>query len=359
MKNDKIFIIAEAGVNHNWDINLAYKLIDIAKECWADAVKFQTFKAEGVVTKEWKMAEYQKNNIWKSLSQLDMIKKFELKFDDFWKLKEYCDKIGIMFLSSPHSGKDSIDYLYSIWVPYLKFWSWELTNLPILRYAARKWKPIILWTGMATMDEVRFAVNNIKDENNNVDISLLHCTTNYPCPFNEVNLGAMISMIKEFPKLTIWYSDHTLWWEVPVMAAYYWAKIIEKHFTISKDMEWPDHKASASPEELKDIIEKIRYIEQIDNKENRIKENIGDNCWIIMWSYEKKPNESEIKIMPQVRKSIVAAHNLEKWHILTDDDLLIKRPIWWIEPKYYYEILGKETKTDIKEDQQITFNDLI
>lgn len=355
--NDKIFFIAEAWVNHNWDVNLAYKLIDIAKEAWADAVKFQTFKAEWVVTSFWKMAEYQKNNLWKEETQLDMIKKFELKFEDFWKLKEYCDKIWIMFLSSPHSWKDSVDYLESIGIKYFKFWSGDLTNIPILKYTAKYGKPIILWTGMATMDEVKLAIKSIREVWNN-DIYILHCTTNYPCPYDEVNLRAMISMQKELNDVTIWYSDHTLWRQVPLMASFYGAKIIEKHFTIDKNLEWPDHIASASPEELKMIIYRIREFEKNPMTEKKLKQEIWDIYDLIMWSSEKKPNKSEEKIMTQVKKSIVLSKDLKTGHIISEDDLLMKRPMWWLEPKYYFDLIWKKINKDLSKDYQISFSDI-
>ena len=248
------FIIAEAGVNHNGDIRLAKKLIDVAKDAGADAVKFQTFKAEGVVTAYTDSTDYAKKNIGRNISQMQMMKSLELNYDDFKKLKKYCDKKEIIFLSTPHSF-DAIDFLENL-IPAYKFGSGDITNIPALKHAASKGKPIILGTGMSTLDEVKHAINAIKSEGNE-QIVVLHCTTNYPCPFKEVNLRAMITMKKELDCL-VGYSDHTLGILVPIVATALGATVIEKHFTIDKSLPGPDHKASLEPDELKNMITEIK-----------------------------------------------------------------------------------------------------
>ena len=352
----RIFIIAEAWVNHNWNVLLAYKLADEAKTAWADAVKFQTFFAEDVVTENWNMALYQKKNIWNEQSQLSMLKKLELKRNDFKKLKEYCNKIWIMFLSTPHWSLKDIDFLDSLWMKIFKFWSGDLTNIPALKFAAKKGKPIMLWTWMAYLNEVYDAINTIKEEWND-QITVLHCTTNYPCPFQEVNLEAMKTMIDQL-NIDVGYSDHTLWYEVSLLASSLWAKVIEKHFTLDTNMPWPDHKASASPKELKWLISKIRKYENWKITKDDIIKKLWKTYHIIMGSAEKKPNSSELKIMKDVKKSIVISKNLSKWHIIINEDLALKRPMWWLEPKYYYDLIWKKTNKNLLKNKKITFNDI-
>jgi len=356
MNNNKIFFIAEAWVNHNWDINLAYKLIDEAKKAWADAIKFQTFKAKDIVTSEWKMANYQKKNLWLEESQYEMLKKLELSYEDFKDLKKYCDKKGIMFLSTPHSSFEDIDFLNDLWMKYFKFGSWDLNNIPFLQYAAKFNKPLILWTWMSYLDEVKYSVEVIKKVWNN-DIIVLHATTNYPCPFNEVNLNAMITMQKELD-VQVWYSDHTLWWEVPVLSALYWAKVIEKHFTLDNDMSWPDHKASANIEMLKIIISKVRKVERWELNLEYVKKELWDIYEVIMWSSEKKPNNSELETMNLIKKSIVLARDIKEWEIIWENDLSIKRPMWWLEPRYYYDLIWKKVKSNLNKDYKIKLTDV-
>jgi len=273
--NEPCFVIAEAGVNHNGKIELAKKLVDAAAKAKADAVKFQTFKADLVVTKEADLASYAERNIGQKISQLDMLKHVELAYNDFAIIKQYCDKKNIIFLSTPHSF-DAIDFLEDL-VPAYKFGSGDITNTPALKRAAKKGKPIILGTGMSTLDEVRYAINAIKSEGNE-QIIVLHCTTNYPCPMAEVNLRAMITMQQELDCL-VGYSDHTLGISVPIIAAAMGATVIEKHFTIDKSLPGPDHKASLEPDELKSMIKEIRKTGKI------------------LGSFDKKPTKSEKKIM--------------------------------------------------------------
>lgn len=339
MKNldfKKCFIIAEAGVNHNGSLKLAKKLVDAAKDAGADAVKFQTFKAEDVVTKAAGMADYQKKNTGKNGSQLKMLKKIELSCRDFIELKKYCDKKGIIFLSTPHT-EDAVNFLKPLVSAY-KVGSGDLTNLPVLKKIAAKKKPIILGTGMATLKEVKEAVETIKKCGNN-KIIILHCTTNYPCLLNEVNLRAMTTLKKEF-NLPVGYSDHTKNVFVPIMAIAMGASVIEKHFTLNKNMPGSDHKASLEPQELKEMVYNIRQAEKI------------------LGSAIKKPAESEKKIMKIARKSIVAKRDILKGEKITGSMLIIKRPGIGIEPKYLNKVINKKTKKEVKKDQLISWKDI-
>jgi N,N'-diacetyllegionaminate synthase len=325
------FIIAEAGVNHNGDLLLAKKLIDAAKFAGADAIKFQTFKTEGVVVDNAPMAEYQQKNTGKKSSQKEMLKKLELKYEDFCELKDYCDDKDIIFLSTPHSF-DAIDFLEPL-VPAYKFGSGDLTNTPALEYAAKKGKPIIIGTGMSTLKEVKTAVDAINRQGNK-EVVVLHCTTSYPCKLEEVNLRAMLTLRKELNCL-VGYSDHTLGINVPIMAATLGATIIEKHFTLDKSLPGPDHKASLNPAELKEMVKGIRDVEKI------------------LGSEEKKPTYSERKIMTLVRKSVVAAKNIPQGTKIIDDMLAIKRPGTGIIPREIKKIVGKTAKRHIKKDELI------
>jgi len=326
----KVFIIAEAGVNHNGSLDLAYQLIDVAKDAGADAVKFQTFKADNVVSKLADKAEYQKKTTGSNKSQLEMIKKLELSFEDFVKLKKYCDKKGIMFLSTPFDY-ESVDFLEKL-VPLYKVGSGEITNLPFLGYIGKKRKPIILSTGMANLGEVEEAINTIRKVNLNADISLLHCTTNYPTSYEEVNLKAMQTLVAVF-KLPVGYSDHTLGMEVPIAAVAMGAKIIEKHFTLDKNLPGPDHKASLEPVELKKMVKAIRNIEVA----------LGDGI--------KKPNKSEIEIMKVARRSLIALRDIRVGEIIKESDIAIKRPGTGIQPKFKDIVIGMKLINDIKQDE--------
>jgi len=325
------FVIAEAGVNHNGDITLAKQLVDTAKNAGADAVKFQTFKAEGVVTTNTTIASYARKNLGKTLTQQEMIKHLELSYNEFISLKKYCDTKKILFLSTPHSF-DAIDFLDPL-VPAYKFGSGDLTNIPALRYAAKKHKPMLLGTGMATLAEVRTAIRAIRKTGNN-QIIALHCTTNYPCPLNEVNLRAMLTM-RHALNCLVGYSDHTMGITVPIMAATLGAVVIEKHFTLDKTLQGPDHKASLEPLELSQMIAAIRDVETI------------------LGSYAKKPTASEKDIMKIVRKSIVAAQDIPKGSLLRKDLLGIKRPGTGLPPAKLDTLLGRKTKRDIKKDELI------
>ena len=326
----KIFIIAEAGVNHNGRVDLAYKLVDVAKEAGADAIKFQTFKAEKVVSSKAPKAEYQKKATSSDESQLEMIKKLELSFEDFVKLKKYCDKKGIMFLSTPFDHQ-SIDFLYNL-IDIYKIPSGEIINYPYLKHIAAKNKPMIMSTGMTNLGEVEEAINTIRTVNSEAKISLLHCTTNYPAPYEEVNLKAMQTLTAAF-KLPVGYSDHTLGIEVPIAAAALGARIIEKHFTLDKKLLGPDHKASLEPGELKEMIKAIRNIEKA----------LGDGI--------KKPNKSEIEIIKVARRSLIATRDIRIGEIIKESDIIIKRPGTGIPPKFKEIVIGMRIINGIRQDE--------
>lgn len=333
MKN-KTFIIAEAGVNHNGSIEIAKKMIEVAKECGADAIKFQTFKAEKVISKYAPKAEYQKQTTGEIDSQLEMVKKLELSFDDFIVLKEYCDKLNIMFLSTPFDF-ESIDFLDDLGLEIFKIPSGEITNLPYLEKIGKLGKKIILSTGMADLGEIEDALYILTScGTKKEEITVLHCNTEYPTSYEDVNLLAMLT-IKEAFKVKVGYSDHTLGIEVPIAAVALGASVIEKHFTLDKNMEGPDHKASLEPHELKAMIDAIRNIEK----------SLGDGI--------KKPSKSELKNKDIARKSIVAKREIKKGEIFTEDNITVKRPGNGISPMRWYEVLGKVALKDYKEDELI------
>lgn len=338
-KGEPTFVIAEAGVNHNGSIDLVLKLIDKAKEVGADAIKFQTFKAEQVATQGAGITDYQKKNIGKKESQVEMLKKLE--FEESWypKIIKKCKEKGIIFLSTPHGGFESVNLLQKNGVLAFKFGSGDLTNLPLLKYAARFKKPMILGTGMATMGEIKEAIKIIKSVGNN-KIIILHCTTNYPCPHNEVNLRAMQTMIDDLGVM-VGYSDHTNGSQVPIMAVTLGAQVIEKHFTLDNKMKGPDHRASANPEVFKKMVSGIRQVE------------------IILGFKEKRPTKGEIKNINIVRKSLVANHDIKKGEKFTKENIGIKRPGTGLAPKHYFNILGKKSKIDIKADTLIKKNDFV
>jgi len=332
-EEEPCFIIAEAGVNHNGSVELAKKLIDAAKDAGADAVKFQTFKAENVVVKDAQKAEYQKETTGEG-SQYEMIKKLELTEEGFRELADYAEKKDIMFLSSPFD-KESVDLLYELDVPAFKVGSGEITNFPLLRYIAKKRKPIILSTGMSTLGEIEEALDVIRSEGVE-DIILLHCVSNYPARIEDVNLRA-IETLKQAFKLPVGFSDHTLGIIVPIAAVALGACVIEKHFTLDRNLPGPDHRASLEPDELKEMVKAIREVEKA----------LGNGI--------KKPTKEEEKIKKVARKSIVAKVDISKGAIITEDMLDVKRPGTGIEPKYLKFIIGRKAKEDIKKDDVIRF----
>lgn len=329
------FIIAEAGVNHNGDITFAKKLIDAAFEAGADAVKFQTFKAENIVTPTAEKAEYQKMTTGTSESQYEMIKKLELSDADFWDLSEYAKNTGILFLSTPFD-EESVDLLDEMGVPAFKIPSGEITNFPLLKKIALKSKPIILSTGMATLGDVEESVNYLKKYGAK-EIVLLHCTTSYPAPITSVNLRAMETLQCAF-QVPVGYSDHTEGITVPIAAVAMGACVIEKHFTLDRTLPGPDHKASLEPHELTAMVKAIRDVENA----------LGNGI--------KGPNDEEEAIKKVARRSIVAKRDLKEGEILIEEDLAIKRPGTGIEPKYKDSIVHKKVMFSIKKDQVITWD---
>ncbi len=328
----KIFIIAEAGVNHNGDVKMAQKLIDVAKSAGADAVKFQTFKAESLVSKVAQKADYQKQTTGADESQLEMVKKLELSFCDFRELKKYCDEKEISFLSTPFDF-ESIDFLESLEMPIYKVPSGEITNLPYLMKIASKGKPVIMSTGMSDMDEVESALEMLRD-NGAGSVTLLHCNTQYPTPFEDANIKAMLTLEERFG-VAVGYSDHTLGIEAPIAAVALGATVIEKHFTLDKNMEGPDHKASLDPQELIDMVTSIRNIELA----------LGDGI--------KTPSKSEIPNKEVARKSIVAKRNIVKGEIFIEENITVKRPGNGISPMKWFEVLGRSAEHDYFEDELI------
>jgi len=327
-----VFIIAEAGVNHNGSIEIAKKMVDQAKEAGADCIKFQTFIAENLVSKKADKADYQKKQADSNESQLDMLKKLELSFDEFVELNEYCKQKNIEFLSTAFD-MDSIDFLIKLDMRRWKIPSGEMTNLPYLIKIAKTEKPVILSTGMSTIDEINETVKILK-EHGCGDITVLHCTTEYPAPYKDVNLRAM-NTIQDEIGLPIGYSDHTKGIEVSIAAVAMGATVIEKHFTLNKDMEGPDHKASQEPDGLKVMIKAIRNIE------------------LAIGNREKKLTESEMKNILIARKSIIANRNINKGEIFTEDSLTVKRPGNGISPMKWFEIIGQCAKRDFEEDELI------
>ena len=326
-----VYIIAEAGVNHNGSFELACKLVDAAKDAGVDCIKFQTFKSSNLVSHNAQKAEYQKDTTGDG-SQVDMLKKLELSYDEFLALKDYCDKIGICFLSTPFDF-DSIDFLNSIDMPFWKIPSGEVTNLPYLVALAKTGKPVVMSTGMCEMDEIAAAISVLKD-NGIKDIKLLHCNTEYPTPFEDVNLKAMQTMRDVF-ELEVGYSDHTKGIEVSVAAVALGATVIEKHFTLDRNMEGPDHKASLEPDELKAMVSSIRHIEQA------------------LGSGDKTPSPSEKKNITVARKSIVAKIDIKKGEVLTEKNITVKRPGTGVSPMRWHEVIGTKAVKDFQEDELI------
>ena len=327
-----VYIIAEAGVNHNGSLKLAKQLVDEAKKAGADCIKFQTFISKNIVSKNAEKAEYQNKNTQTKESQLEMLQKLELSFKDFLELKEYCKLKEIEFLSTPFDF-ESIDFLFNLGMDKWKIPSGDITNLPYLIKIAKFKKPIILSTGMSTMDEIYKAINILR-ENGSSDITVLHCTTEYPTPFDEVNLKAMLT-IKDTFKVKIGYSDHTKGLEVPIAAVALGATVIEKHFTLDCNMDGPDQKASLEPQELKSMVESIRHIES----------SLGDGI--------KKPTKSEQKNKVIARKSIIAKIKIEKGELFSEKNITVKRPGNGISPMHWFDVIGKFAPRNFEEDELI------
>ncbi|MCD4762964.1 MAG: N-acetylneuraminate synthase [Desulfobacterales bacterium] len=335
MSYNKTYIIAEAGVNHNGSLKLAQKMIDVAVDAGADAVKFQTFKAEKVVSRYAPKAEYQKKTTGADEFQLEMVKKLELDEVAHKELLACCRSRNIQFLSTPFD-LESIDLLNKLGLEIFKIPSGEITNLPYLRKIGALKKEIILSTGMSDLGEIENALNVLTGTGTKLkDITILHCNTEYPTPMQDVNLKAMQTIKSAFPGVHVGYSDHTEGIEVPIAAVAMGAAIIEKHFTLDKNMEGPDHKASLEPDELTAMVKAIRNIETA----------LGTGI--------KKPLSSELKNKTIARKSIVAARNICKGESFTEENLTVKRPGTGISPMRWDEVIGQLVQKDYKQDDMV------
>ena len=352
------YIIAEAGVNHNGSFSMAKKLIDVVKEAGADAVKFQTFRAENLVTKEARQAEYQVENLGEATSQFEMLKKLELSFDEFASLKDYCDNIGIEFLSTPFDY-DSVDFLVDqLQMQTVKIPSGELTNSPFIHYIATKQKKMIISTGMATIDEIHEALSFVAyglarpDADVSIDsvhsfyktneakailqkfVTVLHCTTEYPAPLETINLNAMNQLSEELG-LPIGFSDHSEGITIPIAAISMGATVIEKHFTLDRTLPGPDHVASLEPSELAAMVEGIRQVECA----------LGTGL--------KQPTVNEMKNRIAARKSLVASVDIKQGELLNLSNIAIKRPGNGMPPSKYWSILGEKATKFYRRDEQI------
>jgi len=328
----KTYIIAEAGVNHNGNIERALTMIDEAKKAGVDAVKFQTFRSQNLVLESASKAEYQKETTGNVETQYEMLKKLELSYDDFKRLKQHATDIGIEFLSTPFDF-ESIDFLYELGLPFWKIPSGEITNMPYLLKMEQTKLPIILSTGMCNMDEIQDALNIFKAYDKE-DITLLQCNTEYPTPYSDVNLRAMNTM-KEVFGVKVGYSDHTRGIEVAIAAVAMGACVVEKHFTLDRNLPGPDHKASLEPLELTQMVTSIRNIELA----------LGDGI--------KTPSMSEIKNREVARKSIVAKTAIHKSEVFTKDNITTKRPGDGISPMRWCDILGQSAIRDYQVDEKI------
>ena len=328
------FIIAEAGVNHNGSFTIAKKMVAVAAEAGADAIKFQTFTAKNLVIKNAPKAEYQRQNTPSSESQYEMIKKLELDFDVYRKLKVYCESKNIIFLSSPFD-LESVDFLYKLGLKLFKIPSGEITNLPYLRKVGSLNRKIIMSTGMANMREIKEAIGVLRKvgiRKNN--IILLQCNTEYPTPMRDVNLRAMLTLRDKF-KVVVGFSDHTWGIEVPIAAVALGAKVIEKHFTLDKGMKGPDHKASLEPHELNQMVKSIRNIEMA----------LGNGI--------KRPSESEMKNITIARKSLVALRKIKRGEVFSEENLTVKRPGAGLSPMKWDFVIGRLATRNYKKDELI------
>lgn len=336
--DSSIFLIAEAGVNHNGDLETAKKLIDLAAKAEVDAIKFQTFITKNLLLETTPKAEYQKYNTNIRENFYEMVKKYELTKEDFIILKRHCDKKGIIFLSTPFD-KVSVNWLEELDVSVYKIGSGDMNNFPLLKFISTKKKPILLSTGMSTLEEVKESVEFLK-ENDISDLIILQCTTNYPTPLEEINLNVIETYKHTFPDDLIGFSDHSLGIEASIAAAAKGVVVIEKHFTLDKEMEGPDHNASLNPDELIEWVKAIRKIEKA------------------LGLYEKIPTNSEIEIAKVTRKSIVTIRDLQKGCILDVNDIGIKRPGTGIQPKDFEKVIGYRINKDISKDTILKWEDL-
>jgi len=330
-----VIIIAEAGVNHNGSLELAKKMALVAKQCGADVVKYQTAVPELVISKFAQKAEYQKQTTGDGESQLEMVRRLHFSFEAHKELKEYCDSIGIQYLSAAFDIP-SVEFLGTLDLPYIKVPSGEITNLPYLEAVGKLGLHVILSTGMSTLTEIESALQILEDAGA-AGATILHCNTEYPTPYEDANLSAMLELSEQFG-LPVGLSDHTNGWECDVAAAALGAVVIEKHFTLDKTMEGPDHKASLEPAELAAMVTAVRNIEKA----------LGGG--------KKQVSASEAKNKPIARKSIVAARPIQKGEIFTAENLTTKRPGDGISPMRWYEVLGTAAVRDFEEDEKITLS---
>ncbi|MCR4943546.1 MAG: N-acetylneuraminate synthase [Clostridium sp.] len=334
-KNEKVYIVAELGVNHNGDMNIVKELIDKASEAGVDAIKFQKFKTESLVTKDSPKAKYQEVTTDASESQFDMLKRLELNEENLKELYAYAKSKNIEAFATPFDDA-SVDFLYDLGIKAYKVGSGDITNIPMLKRIAKTGLPIILSTGMSTLGEIEEALEAIRSQGND-DVVLMHCTSNYPSDENDVNLKAMNTMMQAF-QLPTGYSDHTMGTAVSVAAVARGAVIIEKHFTLDRSMPGPDHMSSLEPEELKQLVQQIRAVEKA------------------LGSPIKKPNKSEYEVKNVAQKSIVSACDIKKGEIISEEMLTCKRPSSGIKPKYFELVVGRVAKKDIKSDTIINID---
>ncbi|MCR5397708.1 MAG: N-acetylneuraminate synthase [Lachnospiraceae bacterium] len=330
--NQKVLIIAEAGVNHNNDLETALNLCDAAKESGADVIKFQTWITEKLITKNVQQAEYQIKNTGVSESQFDMLKRLEFSQENFRKVRAYCDKIGLTFASTA-DDEESLDFLINLGIPFIKVGSGDIGNVSFLRNIGAKQLPVILSTGMSSLADVDISIQALQ-EGGATDITLLHCTTNYPCPYDQVNLRAMLTLKDAF-HLPVGYSDHTIGDEVAVAAVGLGAKVIEKHFTLDCHMEGPDHIASTEPKAFRKMVEKIRHIEAA----------LGDGV--------KTPTSSERRISKVVTKRIVASNDISKGKVITAEDICVKRNDIGMRAAEWDRVIGSIARKDYLPDEGI------
>lgn len=339
---DEVIIIAEAGVNHNGDIKKAKALIDAAFDAGVDYVKFQTFKADKIVSLNAKKAEYQQKSIDGTDDfQYNMLKQLELSHENHLELMQYCREKGIRFFSTAFDT-EGIDYLESLGFNMFKIPSGEITNYPYLKLISKKGKPVILSTGMSSIEEIESALNILQEQGlSKEDITVLHCNTEYPTPMKDVNLRAMLDIHYRFG-VKIGYSDHTLGIEVPIAAVALGASVIEKHFTLDRNLPGPDHKASLEPDELKAMVKSIRNVELA-----------------ISGSGNKEPSESEKKNMAIARKSIHIKKALQKNQVIKEEDIIPLRPGDGISPFYWNEIIGKKIVRNLERYHKLDWSDLL
>lgn len=329
---DRCLIIAEAGVNHNGRLDLALQLCDAAKESGADVVKFQTWDTDMLITKNVGMAAYQEKNTGDKVSQYDMLKHLEFSYHNFKKVKAYCDEIGIIFASTADEEK-SLDFLIGLGIPFIKIGSGDVGNISYLRYMGGKKLPIIFSTGMSSLSDIDVSLDALY-QGGAKNITLLHCTTNYPCPFEEVNLNAMLTLHNAF-HLPVGYSDHTIGTEIAVAAVALGAKVIEKHFTLDRNMEGPDHIASTEPDEFKQMVKQVRNIESA----------MGNGI--------KEMTTSERKIKPAVTKRIVALKPIRQGEVFSQDNICVKRSTEGECAVMWDRILGRSAERDYDIDQGV------